>query len=165
VVTYKRRRLFGATHARRLLKRAMVQVRRRQPFDMSACVLLRDHLHCVWTLPGEDDDFPKRWGDIKRLFTSWYLDSGSKSLGVTANRVRHRERGVWQPRYWEHRLRDEEDWCRHRDYIHLNPAKHGYVDDPRQWPWSSIHRHTQLGWLDPDWPGSSPVEIPQIQGE
>ena len=70
--------------------------------------------------------------------------------------------GVWQPRYWEHRIRDETDWYRHRDYIHLNPVKHGYVTSPEEWPWSSFHQHVRLGWLDRHWPGSSPVDLPRV---
>jgi len=71
-------------------------------------------------------------------------------------------RGVWQPRYWEHRIRDDGDYERHRDYIHLNPVTHGYVARPEDWPWSSFHRHVKMGWLDPHWPGSSPVDLPEI---
>ena len=31
--------------------------------------MLPDHLHCVWTLPEGDADFPVRWGAIKSRFT------------------------------------------------------------------------------------------------
>lgn len=165
VVTYRRRRLFDHETARALLRRALVEVRRRLPFDMYACVLLPDHLHCLWTLPEADDDFPARWSMVKRLFTKAYLSEGGTSLPVTDSRAAHRELGVWQQRYWEHRIRDEQDWHRHRDYIHLNPVKHALADEPRDWPWSSFHRHVRLGWLDPNWPGSSPVDLPEVMGE
>ena len=86
VVTYRRRCLFNQPMARRLLKSAMVHVRRRHSFDMFACVLLPDHLHCLWTLPEHDDDFPMRWSSIKRLFTQAYLRCGGRSLPVSMNR-------------------------------------------------------------------------------
>ncbi len=162
VVTYRRRRLFHRPIARRLLNRAMVETRRRRTFDMFACVLLPDHLHCLWTLPDNDDDFPARWANIKRRFTQAYLRCGGSELAISANRAAHHERGVWQPRYWEHRIRDERDWYMHRDYIHLNPVKHGYVDEPGDWQWTSFHRHVRLGWLDPNWPGTSPVDLPEV---
>ena len=38
-----------------------------------------------------------------------------------------RETGIWQRRFWEHAIRDDADFERHVDYIHFNPAKHGYV--------------------------------------
>jgi len=69
VVTCQRRPLFAESPARRLLRRAMVEVRRKWRFDMFACVLLPDHLPCLWTLPDDDDDFPIRWANIKRLFS------------------------------------------------------------------------------------------------
>ena len=31
------------------------------PFEMPVMVLLPEHLHCIWTLPPDDDDFPARW--------------------------------------------------------------------------------------------------------
>ncbi len=132
---------------------------------MFACVLLPDHLHCLWTLPSGDDDFPIRWANIKRLFTKAYLAGGGTGSPVSASGERHREGGVWQARYWEHRIRDETDWSRHRDYIHLDPVKHGLASDPRDWRWSSFHRHVELGWLDPNWPGTSPVDVPVVGGE
>jgi len=32
-------------------------------------VLLPDHLHCIWTLPPGDHDFPMRWNAIKNYFS------------------------------------------------------------------------------------------------
>ena len=133
------------------------------PFDVLAIVLLPDHWHCVWTLPPGDDDFPARLAWLKSEFTRAYLGSGGRDWDVTIASRRHRRRGVWQPRYWEHRIRDEQDYYLHRDYIHLNPVKHGFVERPQDWPWSSLHRHVHLGWLDPNWPGQTPITLPEIQ--
>jgi putative transposase len=163
VVTYRRRRILSTALGRRLLRQAMVVVRAKRPFDMPACVLLPDHLHCIWTLPEDNDDFPLRWRQIKEWFTRKYLAAGGSALAVTEQQRRQGRLGVWQSRYWEHRIRDEEDYLRHRDYIHLNPVKHGYVSTPEQWAWSSFHRHVRLGWLDPNWPGASPVELPDVR--
>lgn len=164
VVTYRRRPLFAEETARRLLRTAFVEVRRRWPFRMFACVLLPDHLHCIWTLPPNDDDFPARWANLKRLFTQSYLRAGGQALPVSLNRQKHQERGVWQARYWEHRIRDEAEMFAYRDYIHLNPVKHGYVRAPTDWPWSSVHRHLRLGWLAPDWTAWPLVNV-DITGE
>jgi REP-associated tyrosine transposase len=165
VVTHRRRPIFRDASARGLLNRAFVHARRKMPFDMFACVLLPDHLHCIWTVPEGDDGFPARWGSIKRYFTHHYLRGGNSELSVSASRKKRRERGVWQRRYWEHRIRDETDWFRLRDDIHLNPVKHEYVDRPEDWPWSSFHRHVRLGWLDAMWPGSSAIDTDIEVGE
>ena len=41
-------------------------------------------------------------------------------------------------------------------------VKIAHVEDPRSWPWSSIHRFIKNRWLDPNWPGSSPVDLPDV---
>ena len=70
---------------------------------------------------------------------------------IRLSRVRKRERGIWQRRYWEHQLRDEEDMRRHIDYIHYNPVKHGHVNLPIEWPFSSLHRYIQRKQLPNTW--------------
>jgi putative transposase len=99
------------------------------------------------------------------LFSKSYVAAGGVPLAVTESRQGKRGLGVWQPRFWEHRIRDEAELYRYRDYIHLNPVTHAYVAAPEDWPWSSFHRHVQLGWLDPKWPGSSAIEIEDVPGE
>jgi len=56
VVTYRRQRILTKPMCRELLRNAFAAVRKRLPFDIAAIVLLPDHLHCIWTLPPEDDD-------------------------------------------------------------------------------------------------------------
>lgn len=123
-------------------------------------MLLPDHLHCIWTLPSNDSDFSSRWARIKLSFTRSYLAAGGKAATVSPERQSRGDRGVWQPRFWEHLIRDNRELYGYRDYIHLNPVKHGLVTDPHQWPWSSVHRHLRLGWLEPEWTGWTPIEVP-----
>jgi len=163
VVSYGRQRILTQLKARELLRQAMMAVRQQLPFEMPVSVLLPDHLHCIWMLPDGDDAFPERWRRIKERFTRSRLIHGGRDWDVSAQARRQGRRGVWQPRYWEHRIRDEDDYLRHRDYIHLNPVKHGYAENPGDWPWSSFHRHVQKGSLDPDWPGETPLQLPEIQ--
>src|SRR3546814_7625349 len=71
------------------------------------------------------------------------------------------ERGIWQRRYWEHLVRDEDDLQRHVDYIHFNPVKHGHVARAVDWPYSTLHRYVAKGWLAEDWGGvaESAIEV------
>lgn len=62
-----------------------------------------------------------------------------------------REKGVWQRRYWEHLIRDEDDLRRHVEYIHFNPVKHGHAACVRDWPYSSFHRWVARGDLPVEW--------------
>jgi putative transposase len=132
------------------LREAVREVRRRSPFHIDAWVALPDHMHCLWTLPEGDADFPGRWRDIKTAFT--------KSLPVTEQRsavmVRRGERGIWQRRYWEHTIRDDRDYAVHMDYIHFNPVKHGLAHHPADWPFSSLRRCVARGFYPADWLGN-----------
>ncbi|MGI3170355.1 REP-associated tyrosine transposase [Pseudooceanicola sp. C21-150M6] len=116
--------------------------------EIDAIVILPNHLHCVWTLPPADDDFPTRWRLIKSSFSRG-CPPGVRRPSLTAKQ----ERGVWQRRYWEHCIRDEADYLTHIRYCWGNPVKHGYVARAADWPWSSIHRDIRAGLVDPDWQG------------
>jgi putative transposase len=51
-----------------------------------------------------------------------------------------REQAIWQRRFWEHHIRDEADYWAHVRYCWVNPVKHGFVAQPEDWPFSSVHR-------------------------
>jgi REP-associated tyrosine transposase len=96
---------------------------------------LPDHMHFLWRLPDDDHDFPTRMAQLKAGFTR-RLPECAKGPG------RKRERGVWQSRFWEHCIRDDDDLARHIDYIHFNPVKHGLVDGPDDWAYSTWAKWT-----------------------
>lgn len=129
------------------LRQAVREVRRKHPFEIVAWVVLPEHLHAIWTLPRGDDRYPVRWNQIKGAF-SRRLPTGER---VSSSRLRKRERGIWQRRFWEHCIQDEDDLQRHVDYIHYNPVKHGHVERVVDWPYSTFHRFVRRGWLPMDW--------------
>jgi putative transposase len=96
------------------LRQAVARTRFLYNFHIDAWVVLPDHLHAVWTLPAGDAAFAHRWTLIKR----WFSAALPHGEGRSASRVRKGERGVWQRRFWEHAVRDEEDYARHVDYVH-----------------------------------------------
>jgi len=117
-------------------------------------VVLPDHLHCVIELPPGDADFPLRWRLIKMNF--------SKALPLTELRskvrIKRGERGIWQRRYWEHLIRDEADFRAHRDYVHINPVKHGLVNGVVDWPHSTFHHLVKQGVYPSDWAGDAAAD-------
>jgi len=143
VVTCDRKKLLCHDENPNLLKKAFEIVKTRHPFTIDAIVLLPDHLHCLWTLPPDDNDFSNRWMLIKSMFTRSCHDPFHNAL--TNSRIAKRERNIWQRRFWEHRIRDDEDRNRHMDYIHYNPVKHGLVNSPVDWRYSSFHRYVKAG--------------------
>jgi putative transposase len=141
VVTYQRRPVFAAPENVDLLREAFHHVRTSRPFTIDGIVVLPDHLHCIWRLPEADTDFPGRWREIKKYV--------SKRIGE--KRKTRNAMDVWQPRFWDHVLRDEDDWRRHMDYIHYNPVKHGLAASPAEWPYSSFHKAAVKGWYPENW--------------
>jgi putative transposase len=113
-------------------------------------------MHCIWTLPQNDSDFSKRWGLIKANFSKQAKGVLHKESWMNASRRKHRETTIWQRRFWEDRIRNDKDYSVHVDYIHFNPVKHGYVENVRDWPFSTFHRFVRVGLYPVDW-GSGQV--------
>ena len=149
VVAYERRPLFQEAANVALLRQAFAWTKARRPFSIDAIVVLPDHLHSVWRLPEGDADYSGRWRAIKQ-FVSREIDAPLSSRG---------EKLVWQRRFWEHLIRDDDDWRRHLDYIHYNAVRHGLVDAPEDWPYSSFTAALEKGWYAPGWGHAEPERI------
>lgn len=121
------------------------------PYRIVAIAIMPDHLHCIWQLPENDSDYSTRWRLIKTDVTKAIRsksDSGTK---------------VWQSRYWEHLIRDEDDYKNHLDYIHYNPVKHGLVKYAVEWEYSSFRNFHKLGIYSESW-GASGILLPDDVG-
>ena len=70
---------------------------------------------------------------------------------VSEGKLHDGRRGVWQPKFYEHTIRDQDDFNKHLDYIHYNPVKHGLVKCPHEWEWSSFHRWVRNDGYPKDW--------------
>lgn len=131
------------------------ETRKRWLFHIDAWVVLPEHLHCVWTLPEGDSDNANRWRVIKQGF--------SKALPKTERRSTVRlaggERGIWQRRFWEHTIIDDDDYAAHIDYCPINPLKHGLVSQVADWPYSTFHHDVNRGPYPPNWAAQPTVEI------
>ncbi|ATG92056.1 REP-associated tyrosine transposase [Methylomonas koyamae] len=138
-----------------LLRESFRNVKDQHPFNIDAIVVLPEHLHTIWTLPEGDDDFSCRWRLIKTHFTK-QVEKGER---ISKSRERKQERGIWQRRFWEHRIRNEDDFVKHVDYIHYNPVKHGYVRCVADWRYSSFHDFVKRGVLPENWAGGIYPEL------
>lgn len=83
-------------------------------FVLHAYVIMPDHLHLLIT-PEES------------LEKSVQLIKGGFSF--RAKRELDWKFDIWQPGFTDHRIRDEEDWKRHLEYIRSNPVEARLVDD------------------------------------
>lgn len=133
------------------LGRALRFMQQRKPCRLPAIVLLPDHVHMLMTLPAGDADYSSRIRLCKSRFVSALRRRGDVDVRLNAKG----EANVWQRRFWEHLIRDEQDFAAHVDYIHINPLKHGLVERLEDWRFSSFHRYAQAGLLPGHWAGGA----------
>ena len=154
-----------------VLREAVAVTRAERPFQIDAAVVMPDHMHMVWTLPEGDAEYSVRWGAIKARFTRGVRRVGfdptnpaSGDGGVVGwnptlrspSKVRKGDAGLWQRRFWEHHIRDAADYRAHVEYCWMNPMKHGYVERPEEWPYSSYRRDREvwrMGVPEDEWSG------------
>jgi putative transposase len=166
VITHNRRPILGDPAAQRILGDVIRECQADWRFRMDAVVLLPDHVHCIWRLPKGDDAYSARWSWIKLQFTKRWLADGGSEGSTTPGQQREHRRGVWQRRFWEHTIRDEDDYQTRFDYIHFNPVKHGYVRSPYEWDPSSFHRWVTKGVYPAKWAadGKEPAGLDVLDG-
>ncbi|MFH1701422.1 MAG: transposase [Candidatus Zixiibacteriota bacterium] len=119
-----------------ILWEAFTRTNQKYDFDLIAWSILPDHFHVL--IDSKEANISKIMQSIKMSFGEMYRRRMSLSSGQ-----------VWQRRFWDHIIRNQEDFNRHLDYIHYNPVKHGYIDAPLTWEYSSIQKYKS--YYPPDW--------------
>ena len=161
VITNERRPIFRKEENIDNLRAIFRTVMKKRPFKIEAIVILPDHIHCIWTLPKGDNDYSVRWKEIKYRFSLNYKGSFPTSESMK----KKREKGLWQRRFWEHLIRNQEDLNRHIDYIHYNPVKHELTQKVIEWPYSSFRQYLEEGIYDRDWGEIPPSSIKTMELE
>lgn len=119
--------------------------------EMKAWVILNNHYHTLFHLV----DGEKLSSFVRSLHTR---------TAITFNQWnKQSSRQVWW-NYWDWCIRDERDYWQYFNYIHYNPIKHGYVQQLRDWPYSSLFFYLETKgreWLDDCW-RSYPIREFQI---
>lgn len=147
VVEY-REPVFRNPQAVSLLRKILHNVQDLHPFIMLGYVFLFDHFHLLIQPTGKSN-FSDIMHSLKPNFTKEY----KKMIGLLPSQPLK----FWQKRFWDHVIRDDRDFENHLHYIHYNPAKHGYIADPRDWKDSSYIEWEKrglyppaFGWEEPD---------------
>jgi putative transposase len=139
-VTQHRQPLFAKEENVTLLRETLRRVKGLYPFQMRAYVFLPDHFHILIFVPETTN--------ISKLMQSWQRNF---TLNYKAARNITHSLNLWQRGFWDHVIRDADDYDRHFHYIHYNPVKHGYVQRAGDYPHSSFHAYVKRGWYEPDW--------------
>lgn len=130
LVTRNRIKIFNDSESINAFLTAVETIRGYHHFEIIAYCVLPDHIHLLLKLEENDRDFSSRVKEIKK-----------KTTRLLRQIHGNNEMEIWQNRFWEHTIKDENDLNVHFDYIYYNPVKHGYVDDYKDWEWSSYRDH------------------------
>ena len=135
-----------------ILRKSFALSIKRYRYKLDAVVIMPEHFHMIIT-PKSAKDYPKIVSHIKRAFT-YGLDSSIKDRAkesLSISKEKRKYSGIWQKRFFEHTIRNKEDFKLRFDYIHFNPVKHGLVKKVRDWEYSSFHKYVKMGWYHHDW--------------
>ncbi len=124
-----------------LLLETMRSVRAIRRFALLAYAILPDHFYLLIRTERGSDTFSAVMHSIKRNYTAKYKRAHSIAAPII----------LWQPRFWDHIIRDEDDLARHLDYVHWNPVKHGYVERPGDWPHTTFRQWAERGFYAQGW--------------
>ncbi|OGI30026.1 MAG: hypothetical protein A2287_07470 [Candidatus Melainabacteria bacterium RIFOXYA12_FULL_32_12] len=148
VVTSKRRKILIKNI--KLLRKAFENAKRFHSFEIYAAVILDDHFHII-IKPEKTNNYPMIIRLIKNYFSRNIDISSIDDYEISPSRKSKKEKDIWQRRYWEHTIQDEKDLYNHLDYIHYNPVKHCYVDNVKNWEYSSFHKFVKDNLYDINW--------------
>ena len=123
------------------LRKSFTLTKQNYSFDIIAIIINPDHFHMI-IKPENIKEYPKIIGSVKSNFTK--LSNLEHSIN------NNRESNIWQRRYWEHTIRDENDLYKHIDYIHYNSIKHHNIA-PKDWEYSSFKKFVKNGYYEIDW--------------
>lgn len=145
-VTYKRRNILLENID--IFKQSLKFTKQKFEFEIVAICVLQNHCHMLISTKSPNE-VPKIVRTIKYNFSTnipeiYYCKNLSESA------INRGEKGVWQRRYYDHIIRNENDLNRHLDYIHYNSMKHYHIS-PKDWKYSSFEKFVNFGFYSNDW--------------
>ena len=102
----------------------MFAYRAQGKFLLHEFVVMPDHIHLILTPDGK---IPLERG--AQFIKGGFSHRCSKERAIQGE--------IWQRGFTNHRIRDDVDYERHREYIHMNPVRAGLAKSPADYPYSS----------------------------
>ncbi|MEA1980866.1 MAG: transposase [candidate division Zixibacteria bacterium] len=124
-VTYKRNKILIKYY--NFLHELLMIFSNEMNIKIIAWVILPDHIHMI--INPKQNNISKFIQKLKLSFSRKY------SICTNTNGL------VWQKRFWDHMIRNQEDMNKHINYIHNNPVKHDYCIKPEEWKYSSFSKY------------------------
>ena len=124
IVAHERRPIFEDVRVAKVTLDCLHELRRRVQFNLYVYCLMPDHFHALMGAGESNKTLGEIVGAFKstatRAFWQWY------------------EGKLWQRQYFDHIIRNEEDFFETKEYIKLNPVRKGLVDSWEEWPYTAI---------------------------
>jgi len=139
--TYKRKRFFLTEDLRSLLLSSILHYFSKYSWCIKAYAILANHYHLLALASENNTSLSIIINNIHR-YTAHKINEINSTPGMK----------VWW-NYWDTCLTYENSYYARLNYIHFNPVKHGYVDDPTKWKFSSYNEFCEL-----DYPEAKKVE-------
>jgi putative transposase len=121
-VTWQRTALFRHAQPAELMMVVLKHYGEQKKYILHEFVVMPDHLHLLIT-PAVEISLERAVQLIKGSF-SYRLGKAKRGL-------------VWQESFTNHRIRDEQDYAYHAQYIRMNPVRARLVEKPELYPYSS----------------------------
>jgi putative transposase len=128
---YMHQNLFQRAETAELLLATIVRNRDKGEFFLHEFVIMPNHMHLLVTV-----DDSHSIGRALQLIKGGF----SHAIGHAGLKLK----AVWQPSYYEHRVRDEVEYERMQRYIHENPLRRHLVDRAEDYPYSSANPTVRL---------------------
>ena len=103
----------------------MFEHRAKKKYFLHEFVVMPDHFHLILTPTGIT------------LERAMQLIKGRFSFEL--NKALKRKRDLWQPSFFDRRIRNSLEYQKYKDYIWQNPVKRGLVRTPEEYPYSSAN--------------------------
>lgn len=132
MVTNKRTPIFANENNIKMLLRTFTEVQCIKKCDIFSYVVLPDHMHLI--LRSYKYQTGQILHSLKRNFTLNWKKINQGSIYID-------QKNLWQERFWEHVINYDREFINHLNYIFNNPVKHGYVESPNDWPYSSFNQY------------------------
>lgn len=128
VNAFNKRNIFKLDRFKMLYLETLDYCRKKFKFQLFGFVIMRDHIHLLLTPPGK-----YTISDVMHHVNGVFANKYNK---ITKNSGR-----VIQRKFWEHIIRNKNDFEEKLNYIHNNPVRAGLVKNLEDWKYSSFHNY------------------------
>ena len=146
LVTYNRKEMLIDNI--KLLREAFEITKKYYNFEIIAICIMQNHIHMIVSL-NTQNELPQIIRTIKQNFTK-LMPEKYYPKEITESMKKRNEKGIWQRRYYDHIIRNENDLWKHIDYIHFNSIKH-YNITPKNWEFSSFNKFVKNNYYEINW--------------